>query len=155
MEQTEIFDTLVRPQEEQQELLTVSGGDAGPGPYTVAGLDPQALELLAQTAGNSQALLEYIQGQDGDSGQMDYLRLLAENSDNAALLAALTEVAVSNRELLVSSQRLELQMETGISILLIFMVVGLLHYIYKFLRMFFLMCRAVVPIIPRPARKGE
>ena len=68
---------------------------------------------------------------------MDYLRLLAENSDNAALLAALTEVAVSNRELLVSSQRLELQMETGISILLIFMIVGLLHYIYKFLRMFF------------------
>ena len=107
MEQTEIFDTFVQPQEEQQELLTVSGGDAGPGPYTVAGLDPQVLELLAQTAGNSQALLEYIQGQDGDSGQMDYLRLLAENSDNAALLAALTEVAVSNRELLVSSQRLE------------------------------------------------
>lgn len=137
MEQTDFLDTYEQPEEEQQELLTVSGGDNASGPYTGGGMDPQALELLQQTAGSSQALLDYIQGQDGSGGQMEYLRLLAENSVDTQLLEALMEVSASNQELLVSNQRLELQMETGISILLIFMVVGLLHYIYKFLRMFF------------------
>lgn len=136
MEHTDLFDTSEQLEDGRQELPSVSGGDAGSGPYTVIQADPQALELLAQTAGSSRELLDYIQGRDG-SGQMEYLRLLAENSDDTQLLEALSEVAESNRELLVSSQRLELQMETGISILLIFMVVGLLHYIYKFLRMFF------------------
>lgn len=137
MEQTDFFDTYEQPEEEQQELLTVSGGDNASGPYTGGGMDPQALELFKQTADSSQALLDYIQGQDGSGGQMDYLRLLAENSEDTQLLEALMEVSASNQELLVSNQRLELQMETGISILLIFMIVGLLHYIYKFLRMFF------------------
>lgn len=134
MEQTEIFDTFEHPEDGQ--ILTVSGGDAGPGPYTVALADPQTLELLAQVAGSSQELLNYIQGQDG-SGQMEYLHILAENSDNTQLLEALLKVADSNQALLISNSRLELQMETGISILLIFLVVGLLHYIYKFLRIFF------------------
>lgn len=134
MEQTEFFDTLEQPEDGQP--LTVSGGDAGSGPYAVVQADPQALELLAQAAGSSQELLMYIQGQDG-SGQMEYLRILADNSDNTQLLEALNEVEASNQALLISNQRLELQMETGISILLIFLVVGLLHYIYKFLRMFF------------------
>jgi len=137
MEQTDFLDTYEQPEEEQQELLTVSGGDNASGPYTGGGMDPQALELFKQTADSSQALLDYIQGQDGSGGQMDYLRLLAENSEDTQLLEALMEVSASNQELLISNQRLELQMETGISILLIFMIVGLLHYIYKFLRMFF------------------
>lgn len=137
MEQTDFLDTYEQLEEEQQELLTVSGGDNASGPYTGGGMDPQALELFKQTADSSQALLDYIQGQDGSGGQMDYLRLLAENSEDTQLLEALMEVSASNQELLISNQRLELQMETGISILLIFMVVGLLHYIYKFLRMFF------------------
>lgn len=134
MEQTEILDISEQP--EGGQLPSVSGGDAGSGPYTVVLADPQALELLAQTAGSSQELLAYIQGQDG-SGQTEYLQILAENSDNTQLLEALNEVAESNQALLVSNSRLELQMETGISILLIFLIVGLLHYIYKFLRMFF------------------
>lgn len=137
MEQTDFLDTYEQPEEEQQELPSVSGGDNASGPYTGGGMDPQALELFKQTADSSQALLDYIQGQDGSGGQMDYLRLLAENSEDTQLLEALMEVSASNQELLVSNQRLELQMETGISILLIFMIVGLLHYIYKFLRMFF------------------
>lgn len=137
MEQTDFLDTYEQPEEEQQELPSVSGGDNASGPYTGGGMDPQALELFKQTADSSQALLDYIQGQDGSGGQMDYLRLLAENSEDTQLLEALMEVSASNQELLISNQRLELQMETGISILLIFMVVGLLHYIYKFLRMFF------------------
>lgn len=137
MEQTDFLDTYEQPEEAQQELLTVSGGDNASGPYTGGGMDPQALELFKQTADSSQALLDYIQGQDGSGGQMDYLRLLAENSEDTQLLEALMEVSASNQELLISNQRLELQMETGISILLIFMIVGLLHYIYKFLRMFF------------------
>lgn len=137
MEQTDFLDTYEQPEEAQQELLTVSGGDNASGPYTGGGMDPQALELFKQTAESSQALLDYIQGQDGSGGQMDYLRLLAENSEDTQLLEALMEVSASNQELLISNQRLELQMETGISILLIFMIVGLLHYIYKFLRMFF------------------
>lgn len=135
MEQTELFDTYEQPEDGWQELPSVSGGDNASGPYTGGGMDPRALELLEQTAGSSQALLDHIQGRDADQEQ--YLRLLAENSDNAQLLEALMEVSASNQELLISNQRLELQMETGISILLIFMVVGLLHYIYKFLRMFF------------------
>lgn len=137
MEQTDFLDTYEQPEEEQQELPSVSGGDNASGPYTGGGMDPQALELFKQTADSSQALLDYIQGQDGSGGQMDYLRLLAENSEDTQLLEALMEVSASNQELLISNQRLELQMETGISILLIFMIVGLLHYIYKFLRMFF------------------
>lgn len=137
MEQTDFLDTYEQLEEEQQELPSVSGGDNASGPYTGGGMDPQALELFKQTADSSQALLDYIQGQDGSGGQMDYLRLLAENSEDTQLLEALMEVSASNQELLVSNQRLELQMETGISILLIFMIVGLLHYIYKFLRMFF------------------
>lgn len=134
MEQIEIFDTSEQP--EGGQLLTVSGGDAGSDPYIVILTDPQALELLAQSAGSSQELLAYIQGQDG-SGQMEYLQILADNSDNTQLLEALNEVAESNQALLVSNSRLELQMETGISILLIFLIVGLLQYIYKFLKMFF------------------
>lgn len=137
MEQTDFLDTYEQLEEEQQELPSVSGGDNASGPYTGGGMDPQALELFKQTAESSQALLDYIQGQDGSGGQMDYLRLLAENSEDTQLLEALMEVSASNQELLISNQRLELQMETGISILLIFMIVGLLHYIYKFLRMFF------------------
>lgn len=134
MEQTEIFDISEQP--EGGQLPSVSGGDAGSGPCTVVLADPRALELLAQAAGSSQELLAYIQGQDG-SGQTEYLQILAENSDNTQLLEALNEVAESNQALLVSNSRLELQMETGISILLIFLVVGLLQYIYKFLKMFF------------------
>lgn len=135
MEQTEILDISEQP--EGGQLPSVSGGDAGSGPYTVFLADPQALELLAQTAGSSQELLTYIQSLDDGSGLMEHLQILAENSDNTQLLEALNEVAESNQALLVSNSRLELQMETGISILLIFLVVGLLHYIYKFLRMFF------------------
>lgn len=135
MEQTEIFDTSEQP--EGGQLPSVSGGDAGSGPYTVVLADPQALELLAQTAGSSQELLAYIQGQDDGRGLMERLQILAENSDNIQLLEALNEVAASNQALLVSNQRLELQNETGISILLIFLIVGLLQYIYKFLKMFF------------------
>ena len=134
MEQAEIFDISEQP--EGGQLPSVSGGDAGSGPYTVVLADPQALDLLAQAAGSSQELLAYVQGQDG-SGQTEYLQILAENSDNTQLLEALNEVAESNQALLISNSRLELQMETGISILLIFLIVGLLHYIYKFLRMFF------------------
>ncbi|MCM1411409.1 MAG: hypothetical protein NC305_12785 [Lachnospiraceae bacterium] len=134
MEQTDLFDSFKQPDGEQP--LTVSGGDAGSGPYTVIQADPQILELLMQTAGSSQELLEFLQGQEDGSDAMEYLRLLADR-DDTQLLEAIAEVTAANQELLVSSQRLELQMETGISILLIFMVVGLLHYIYKFLRMFF------------------
>lgn len=134
MKQSEIFD-IFEPEEGQ--LLTVSGGDAGPGPYTAALADPRTLELLTQTADSSKALLEYIQGQDQESGQMDLLRLLAENSDKTRLLEALEKLSSSSEALLASNQRLELQMETGISIFLIILVVGMLHYIYKFLRMFF------------------
>ena len=135
MEQTEIFDVSNQP--EAGQLPSVSGGDAGDGPYTVVLTDPQALELLAQAADSSQELLTYIQSQDDDSGLMECLQILAENSDNTQLLEALNEVAASNQALLISNSRLELQMETGISILLIFLVVGLLQYIYKFLKMFF------------------
>lgn len=135
MEQTETFDIPEQPGAGQPP--SVSGGDAGPGPYAVVLADPQALELLAQSAGSSRELLAYIQGRDNGSGQMEYLQLLAENSDDTQLLEALSEVAESNRALLVSSRRLELQNETGISILLIFLIVGLLQYIYKFLKMFF------------------
>ena len=135
MEQTELFDTSEQSEDGRQELPSVSGGDNASGPYTGGGMDPRARELLEQTAGSSQALLDHIQDRDADQEQ--YLRLLAENSDDTQLLEALMEVSASNQELLISNQRLELQMETGISILLIFMVVGLLHYIYKFLRMFF------------------
>lgn len=131
-----IFDEMPESDGEHS-LLTVSGGDADSIPYTViVEPDPRELELLEQISGSSQELLQYIQSQD-DSVQLEYLRILAENSEDTDLLEVLQEVSESNQELLISNQRLELQMETGISILLIFMIVGLLHYIYKFLRMFF------------------
>lgn len=131
-----IFDEMPESDGEHS-LLTVSGGDADSIPYTViAESDPRELELLAEISGSSQELLQYIQSQD-DSVQLEYLRILAENSEDTDLLEVLQEVSESNQELLISNQRLELQMEAGISILLIFLIVGLLNYIYKFLRMFF------------------
>lgn len=131
-----IFDEMPESDGEHS-LLTVSGGDADSIPYTViAESDPRELELLAEISGSSQELLQYIQSQD-DSVQLEYLRILAENGEDTDLLEVLQEVSESNQELLISNQRLELQMEAGISILLIFLIVGLLNYIYKFLRMFF------------------
>lgn len=131
-----IFDEMPESDGEQL-VLTVSGGDADSIPYTViVEPDPRELELLEQISGSSQELLQYIQSQD-DSVQLEYLRILAENGDNTELLELLREVSASNQALLESNSRLELQMEAGISILLIFLIVGLLNYIYKFLRMFF------------------
>lgn len=48
-----------------------------------------------------------------------------------------TQLLETQEHLLVSNQRLELQNEACISILLIFVIVGLLNYIYKFFKMFF------------------
>ena len=121
----------------EQPLLTVSGGDAGSIPYhVIVEPDPRELELLEEISGSSKELLEYIQSQDG-SEQLEYLKILAENSDNTELLELLREVSGSNQALLESNGRLESQMEAGISCLLIIIIVGLLVYIYKFLRMFF------------------
>ena len=53
------------------------------------------------------------------------------------VLALLQEVQNTQALVLESNQRLELQNEASISILLIFLVVGTLNYIYKFFRMFF------------------
>lgn len=131
-----IFDDMPESDGEQS-LLTVSGGDADSIPYTVIESDnSQELELLEEISGSSQELLQYIQSQD-NSEQLEYLQILAENSDNTELLELLREVSASNQALLESNSRLESQMEAGISCLLIFLVVGLLVYIYKFLRMFF------------------
>lgn len=130
-----IFDDMPESDDEQS-LLTVSGGDADSIPYVTVESDPRELELLEEISGSSQELLQYIQSQD-DSEQLEYLQILAENSDNAELLELLQEVSASNQALLESNSRLESQMEAGISCLLIFLVVGLLVYIYKFLRMFF------------------
>lgn len=134
---SELLDeSLIEDTPEEELLLSVSGGDADSVPYIIVESDnSRELKLLEEISGSSQELLQYIQSQDGD--QLEYLRILVESSEDTALLDALQEVSASNQELLVSSQRLELQMEAGISILLIFLVVGLLIYIYKFLRMFF------------------
>lgn len=56
--------------------------------------------------------------------------LVAPEDTSAALLD-------TQQALLASSQRLEQQNEACISILLIFLVVGLLRYIYNFFNMFF------------------
>lgn len=52
-------------------------------------------------------------------------------------LALLQDVQATQALVLASNQRLELQFEACISVLLIFLVVGLLNYIYKFFKMFF------------------
>lgn len=53
------------------------------------------------------------------------------------LLVLLQEIQETQTEILVSQQRQELQFEACISILMIFLIVGLLNYIYKFFKMFF------------------
>lgn len=53
------------------------------------------------------------------------------------LLTLLEDVRETQTMVLESNQRLELQNEASISIFIIFMVVGLLNYIYKFFKMFF------------------
>lgn len=56
---------------------------------------------------------------------------------NAQILELLQEIHATQTEILVSSQRIEKQNEASISILLIFLVVGMLKIIYKFFKWFF------------------
>ncbi len=57
--------------------------------------------------------------------------------DNAEVIELLTSIQETQALQLASSQRIEVQFEAVISILLIIVVVGLLHYIYRFLKLFF------------------
>lgn len=98
--------------------LTVSSGDA-------ISIDSDS-ELSEDTPAESEET-----GEDSPyavSGSSEY---------ETELLALLQEVRETQAEVLVSNQRLETQFEACISILLIFMLVGLLNYIYKFFKMFF------------------
>lgn len=55
----------------------------------------------------------------------------------AELLTLLQDIGETQAMVLESNQRLELQNEASIGILLIFLIVGTLNYIYKFFKMFF------------------
>ena len=66
-----------------------------------------------------------------------YVVYTGSSEYEAELLALLQDVKEIQAEILVSEQRQELQFEACISILMIFMIVGLLNYIYKFFKMFF------------------
>jgi cobalamin biosynthesis Mg chelatase CobN len=58
----------------------------------------------------------------------------SDNPELAEILAAIHETQTLQLE---SSNRIESQNEAVISILLIILVVGLLHYIYRFFKLFF------------------
>lgn len=99
--------------------LTVSSGDALSG--------ESDSELSLDTPVDS-----------GDTGTDSPSAVYTGSPENEAeLLTLLQEVKETQAQVLVSTQRLELQFEACISILLIFLVVGLLNYIYKFFKMFF------------------
>lgn len=57
--------------------------------------------------------------------------------DNTEVIELLTSIQETQALQLASSQRIEVQLEAVISILLIIVVVGLLYYIYRFLKLFF------------------
>lgn len=63
--------------------------------------------------------------------------LLLVEYNNPELMELLQSVQETESLLLESSTRIELQNEAVISILLIMVVVGMLHYIYRFFRLFF------------------
>ena len=97
----------------------VSGGDSGFSESTVSSGDP-------------------VSSGDTSSGNVVTPgSALYSDTDNPEL----TELFVSFQEtqslLLESSQRIESQLEAVISIFLIILVVGLLHYIYRFFKLFF------------------
>lgn len=58
-------------------------------------------------------------------------------SSDPELVELMTEQNTLCAELVASNARIESQLEACISILLIFVIVGLLNYVYKFFKMFF------------------
>lgn len=106
--------------EDEAALLSVSSGDAGTGAtYVVYSTDPE----------NNAAILEALQG-------------IAETQEqillyNEQILACNEQILECNELVLASNEKAELQNEASISIFLIFLIVGLLNYIYKFFKMFF------------------
>lgn len=102
--------------EDETVLLSVSSGDAA-----VSGTIPGT--------GVDSPYTVYVTGTSETDAQT--LELLQSMLDNQELLLETQE------QVLLSSQRIELQNEASISILLIFLIVGLLNYIYKFFKMFF------------------
>lgn len=74
---------------------------------------------------------------EGTGTDSPYTVFVGSSEYEAELQALLQEVRDTQAEILVSEQRQELQFEACISILMIFLMVGLLNYIYKFFKMFF------------------
>lgn len=106
------------PDFEYQTSLTVSSGDALPG--------DSGSELSEDTPAESE-----------DSGTDSPYAVSGTLENETEILALLQEVEETQAEMLLSAQRQEAQFEACISILMIFMIVGLLNYIYKFFKMFF------------------
>lgn len=100
--------------------LTVSSGDS-------ISVDSDS-ELSEDTPTESEEITGTAEPYSAGTGSSVY---------DAELLVLLQEVKETQAQVLVSAQRQEAQFEACISILMIFMIVGLLNYIYKFFKMFF------------------
>lgn len=109
----------------------VSAGDAGSSKAPVSGGDPAL-------PGTSVPPKVTVSGGDAlspvkDTGTKTY----DASTGYSGLEDLLIDLQETETAQLVSLTRIEAQNEAVISILLIIVVVGLLHYIYRFLKMFF------------------
>ncbi|MDE6016780.1 MAG: hypothetical protein K2H41_14020 [Acetatifactor sp.] len=109
----------------------VSAGDVKPSEAPVSGGDP----ALPETAAPSEVT---VSGGDALPPAKDTVtKPYDASADYSGLEDLFAELQETGTAQLESLTRIEAQNEAVISILLIILVVGLLHYIYRFLKMFF------------------
>lgn len=104
----------------------VSGGEVPSSEDVVSSGD-------AVSSGNVSPAKDIVSSGDVVSPVYEIIEVDAD-ADSLEFLQSVQEIQVL---LLESSQRIELQNEAVISILLIFLIVGLLSYVYRFFRLFF------------------
>lgn len=104
----------------------------------VSQLPEDAQTLKTETAAQDETL-ETAAEESGESSQesSEAPESVTVTVDNTELIVLMQAESETIAMLLESNQRIEQQNEACISILLIFLIVGMLNYVYKFFKLFF------------------
>lgn len=104
----------------------------------VSQLPEDAQTLKTETAAQDE-ILETATEESGESSQesSEAPESVTVTVDNTELIELMQAESETIAMLLESNQRIEQQNEACISILLIFLIVGMLNYVYKFFKLFF------------------
>lgn len=129
-ESTSMPETASGSSEPSSEDPAVSAGDVRPSEASVSGGDP----AVPGTAAPSEVT---VSGGDALPSAKDTItKPYDASADYSGLEDLFAELQETGTAQLESLTRIEAQNEAVISILLIILVVGLLHYIYRFLKIF-------------------